>query len=74
MVSKETIESLGLPRALAVAILERFEDLLSKHDIYIPDDDREDDNEDEGCLYGTTYYELEDEITELLHEYVVELQ
>ena len=74
MISKETIESLGLPRALAVAILERFEDLLDKHDIHIPDDDRDDDNEDEGCLYGTAYYDLEDEITELLHEYVVELQ
>ena len=74
MISKETIESLGLPRALAVAILERFEGLLDKYDITIPDEDRDDYDEDEARLFGAAYYDLEDEITELLYEYVVELQ
>ena len=74
MISKETIESLGLPRALAVAILERFEVLLDKYDITIPDDDRDDYDEDEARLFGAAYYDLEDEVTELLHEYVVDLR
>jgi len=74
MIGKETIESLGLPRALAVAILERFEVLLDKYDITIPDDDRDDYDEDEARLFGAAYYDLEDEVTELLHEYVVDLR
>lgn len=42
-----------------------FEDLLSKHDIMIPDDYRE-GNEGEACIYGETYCELEDRVTKIL--------
>ena len=52
-------------RELAIQILEEFEDLLAEHNIIIPDEDRE-GNEEEACLYGSTYYSLEDKITELL--------
>lgn len=73
MFSKEMIDSLGLTRAIAVTILNMFEDVLDKHGIYIPDDDRN-GGDDEACLYGMTYAKLEDEIVELLHEYVVDLR
>lgn len=60
----------GLPKSknVAIAILDIFEDMLSEKDIMIPDEDRE-GNEDECCLYGTTYYDLEDQIIEVLEEY-----
>lgn len=46
----------------AINILDMFEDVLDKHHIYIPDDDRTGD-ECEACIFGTTYGNLEDEIT-----------
>jgi hypothetical protein len=52
-------------RLIANQICEQFEDLLEKHDITIPDEDRE-GNEDEARLYGMTYAELEDRITSIL--------
>ena len=53
------------PRTVAIDILGIFEDMLDKKGIKIPDSHRIGD-EDEACLYGETYYELEDKITELL--------
>lgn len=52
-------------RPIANQICEQFEDLLEKHDITIPDEDRE-GNEDEARLYGMTYAKLEDTITSIL--------
>ncbi len=52
-------------RELAIEIISKFEELLSKKDIKIPNDEIENE-EDEACIYGKDYYELEDEITELL--------
>jgi hypothetical protein len=52
-------------RKLAVSILEQFEDLLDKHKIKIPDRDRGSKND--ACIYGKTYYDLEDRITEILN-------
>ena len=52
-------------RNIAINIIEEFEELLSKHNINIPSQDRE-GNKGEACLYGSAYYELEDSITELL--------
>lgn len=52
-------------REKAIKIIEQFENLLSKKNIKIPSEDRE-DNEDETCIYGTEYYELEDAIVEIL--------
>lgn len=52
-------------RMTAILILGIFERLLMKHNIIIPDENRMGE-EDEAHIYGTTYYELEDEITYLL--------
>ena len=60
-------------RPYAIAIVDLFEDLLSEHEIYIPDEDRE-GNEEEACLYGATYYDLEDAVTDLLHRFAEEIQ
>ena len=64
-------ESVGKTRGIAIMILDMFEDMLADKGIVIPDEDREGD-EDEACLYGSTYYELEDQITELLCDYIDE--
>ena len=52
-------------RELAIQIIERFETLLEEKGIKIPSKDRE-GNDTESCIYGTEYYRLEDEITEIL--------
>lgn len=64
-------ESMGKTRGIAIMILDIFEGMLADKGIIIPDEDREGD-EDEACLYGSTYYELEDAITELLCDYIDE--
>ena len=53
-------------RKIAIEIHDEFEELLAAKGIMIPSDDREPDNENEACLYGTEYYTLEDEITDIL--------
>lgn len=68
---KELFESVGKTRGIAIMILDIFEDMLEEKGIEIPDECRE-GSEDEACLYGATYYELEDQITELLCEYIDE--
>lgn len=65
------IANVGKTRAIAIAILDMFEDVLEEKGIMIPDDDRTGD-EGEACLYGTTYGNLEDEIYALLCEYIDE--
>jgi len=52
-------------REMAIVILDEFEELLAEHDIVIPSEDRE-GREEEACLYGSQYYDLEDEIVSLL--------
>ena len=71
MISDTIIRNLGLTKAISVTIIDMFEDVLYKHGIKIPDDDRN-GGEDEACLYGMTYANLEDEITNLLYEYIDE--
>ena len=56
-------------RQLAIAILDEFEDLLAEKNVMIPSDDRE-GREEEACLYGTEYYELEDAGRDILVEEV----
>lgn len=68
----ERIENLGKARGLACMIVDLFEDLLAEYNIYIPNDEREGE-EDEACIYGDDYYALEDQITELLCEHIEEL-
>ena len=68
---EELLASHGKTRGIAIKILDIFEDMLEEKGIKIPDYCRE-GNEDEACLYGTTYFKLEDKITELLCDYIDE--
>lgn len=54
-------------REHAVKICDVFEDLLAEHNIIIPDENREGE-EDEAALYGDAYYATEDSIVEILTE------
>ena len=56
-------------RKIANKIIDKFEDLLEEHEIKIPNEER-DNNEDEASIYGKDYYNLEDEITEILDNYI----
>lgn len=60
-------------RQLAIDILDLFEDVLAEHNIYIPDDYREGD-ESEACIFGDTYYALEERITEFICDYKREVK
>ncbi len=63
---------LAVPRSLSeklsIQILDCFENLLDKHGIVVPDEDRSGDD-GEACLYGMTYARLQEEIAELLSKY-----
>lgn len=52
-------------RNVSADICGLFEDLLSRFNIYIPDEDRTGD-ESEACIYGMEYSNLEDDVTEIL--------
>ena len=54
-------------RWAATQIVELFEDLLDKHEIVIPDEDR--DGHEGACIYGYTYFNLVDEVEVLLDTY-----
>lgn len=56
-------------RKVANKIMDMFEELLKEHEIKIPNKERC-GNEDEACIYGTDYYNLEDKITEILDNYI----
>ena len=53
-------------RTTAILILGKFENLLAQHNIMIPDAHRMGED-DEACIFGETYYALEDEIVDLLN-------
>ena len=54
-------------RRVAIEIMDEFEEMLDRKGIMIPSEDRE-GREEEACIYGTEYYELEDVITDILVE------
>lgn len=58
---------------IAHEIIDLFECLLADNNIKIPDDFREGE-EDEACLYGRIYYELEDAVVRILQDLVTEVQ
>ena len=70
-IMNDLFESVGKTRGIAIAILDMFEDMLDEKGIMIPDEDRTGE-EGEACLYGMTYANLEDQIYELLCEYIDE--
>lgn len=57
----------GLPRQLAIQILEVFEDFLEEKNIEIPNEEKK-ENPNAARLYGEDYYNLEDRVTEILKE------
>lgn len=56
---------------IASAIIDEFEQVLEKNNITIPDTERE-GNEDEARIYGKTYYDLEDNIKNILYNVFIE--
>lgn len=55
-------------REIAIDIIDKFEELLSKNNIIIPNDERE-KNDDEACIYSKDYYDLEDYIVKILNKH-----
>ena len=60
-------------RNYSVEIVELFEELLEKHNITIPDEDRTGD-EGEARLYGMTYSDLEDDVLGVLCRLLVRVK
>lgn len=60
-------------RQFSADICEVFEDLLDKHNITIPDKNREGD-ESEARLYGDEYSDTEDYVTQILCHLVREVR
>ena len=60
-------------RLTAAFICDIFEELLDKHGITIPDDDRT-GSEGEARLYGLTYFDLERGITDILRSLIEEVK
>ena len=56
-------------REIAIQILDEFEKLLAAKGIRVPSEDRE-RRDEEACLYGREYYELENGVTGILVEEV----
>lgn len=71
MSHNELFDMVGVPRGLAIMILEEFESMLADKGIKIPDDDI-DGEKTEACLYGKTYYTLAEWITNLLSQHIEE--
>ena len=55
-------------RENAIKVLNEFEELLDCHNINIPDEDRE-GHPTEARIFGRTWYNLEDRITELIKKF-----
>lgn len=68
---EKLFENVGKTRGIAILILEMVEEMLSEKGVVIPDEDRNGADE-EACLYGTTYSNLENKIVELLVDYIDE--
>ena len=66
LVNKQMKRKMKQNREMTIKILDKFEEILAENNIKIPDKGRE-GNEDEACIYGTTYYDLEDSILEILN-------
>lgn len=54
-------------REKAIEIIWKFEDLLEQFNIVIPDKERE-GNKEEANIYGLNYWNLEDNITEIIED------
>lgn len=70
------INGMEKERYMACEILEIFEDFLASKGIEIPNKERDEyyednpeDKEEGAILFGSEYYSLEDEVTELIKKY-----
>lgn len=54
---------------LVFDIIRIFEEVLNENNIKIPDKNRIGED-DEACIYGETYYKIEDEIKRLINIYL----
>lgn len=64
---KAKLNQIQQNKELAAQIIDEFEKLLQKNNMKIPSEERE-YNEDEACIYGTLYYDLEDNIIQILNK------
>lgn len=55
-------------RTIAAEIVEEFERVLDKYDIYVPSGDEDDGNENRASLYGMTYFNLLDEVEAIVSQ------
>lgn len=75
---------MGKAKLVAIEICQLFEDILDRHGIDIPSEDRDDEMEGMSTediaeagfshLYGSEYYELEDAITDMVEKAMEEKQ
>lgn len=63
---KRQSKQLEINKEKAIKIIDEFENLLVVNDIKIPNNERK-GNEDEACIYGKDYYNLEESIIEILN-------
>ena len=63
---RKQLKLLKSNREKSIEIIDEFEDLLTINNIKIPNKDRK-ENEDEACIYGSDYYNLEDSIIKILN-------
>lgn len=54
-------------RETAIRILDKVEELFNRKGVRVPSEDRENEK-GEACLFGREYYQLEDNITEILKD------
>ena len=64
--TKKQKNKLKANKMIAIKIINEFEELLYKKNIKIPSTDRE-GNDDDACIYGTEYYDLENSIIDILN-------
>lgn len=59
------MDSVISARNVAAEVVEEFERVLDKHNIYIPSEDRKGDD-GEACLYGCEYSDVLDAVEEII--------
>ena len=67
---KLSIDKKVYTQEVAHDIVEKFENLLDRHNIDIPDEDREleDDSDNTARIYGMTYAEILEEVEDIIIE------
>ena len=66
LVNRQMKRKIKQNREITIEIIDVLENLLAEINIKIPVKDRKWD-EYEACIYGTTYYDLEDTVLEILN-------